>query len=175
MKKSKKKMDLHYEYADGESKIEIEKHRNQLAEKEYERQISDYALVENKASFAMVLFVAIVPLIVSAFESLKQSAHFRLSLGFSIAASALSVICFALFVMIIFSRKVHKIEVDAFCVKKYNNEAYYLAEVTQTYRDTVKKNAKPYREKHLFYKIACVLIFADFLLALLAVIFTFIV
>ena len=174
MKKNKKKIDLPYEYADGESKIEIEKHRNQLAEKEYERQISDYALVENKASFAMVLFVANVPLIVSAFESLNQSTHFRLALGFAIAASGLSVICFALFVMIIFSKKIHKIEASAFCVRKYNNEAHYLAEVTQTYREAVKKNAKAYKLKHLFYKIACILIFADFLLALLAVIFTFI-
>ncbi len=159
-----------FEYATGQDAISIEKERLSLAEKEYERQISDFQLVENKASFAMILFVAVLPMIVSVIEKIKDTKINICALVLAIITSVLSVVSFVCFVLVIISRKSHKVRVDPFCGKEFaqQSEIYFIASLIETYRKTVSENKPSYDIKHFYYKLACILMILDFIFSLVA-------
>lgn len=165
-----------FEYATGKDAAAIERERLNLAEKEYERQISDFQLVENKASFAMILFVAVLPMIVSVIENIKYARNCVGALVLVIIASVLSVISFICFVLVIISRKSHKVKVDPFCGKEFaqQSENYYIASLIETYRKTVNDNMTSYKIKHFYYKLACILMILDFIFSLAALFVTYI-
>lgn len=165
-----------FEYATGKDATAIERERLSLAEKEYERQISDFQLVENKASFAMILFVAVLPMIVSVIENIKGAKICIWALVLVIITSVLSVVSFICFVLVIISRKSHKVKVDPFCGKEFaqQSESYFLASLIETYRKTVNENKLSYKIKHLYYKLACILMIIDFIFSLVALFVTYI-
>lgn len=170
-----KKISDCYEYATGENSVEIENHRCSLAEKEYERQVSDFALVETRASFAMLLFAIIIPLITAIIENfLSESNDDPCVVAFVAISILLSVICFILLVLVIFSKKVYKLCARDFCEDKYDDFSVYLAGVACTYIDKVEKNAKVYETKHTLYKLACILMSAAFIFTAVSAIIVFI-
>lgn len=165
-----------FEYATGIDALDIERERLSLAEKEYERQISDFQLVENKASFAMILFVAVLPMIVSVIENIKDAQNCIWALVLVVITSVLSVVSFVCFVLVIISRKSHKVSVDPFCGKEFaqQSESYFLANLIETYRKTVNDNKQSYKIKHFYYKLACILMILDFIFSLAALFVTYI-
>lgn len=166
-----------YPYGKGkQNKEELEYARLQIAQKEYDRQVADFAHTETKTSFLMILFVAIIPMLVQIIQELdKNKSTYIVNLILSIIIVALSTCGFVCITLSIISHKFNKIEAKSFITKDFaeNDMSYFYACLSSTYIETVKENQNFYDFKHRCFKIACVVTVLAAVLSFLTLFLTY--